>query len=133
MNHIAAYFSALFVFLALDVVWLKSVIKPLFDRNIGAMMLENPRMSLAGAFYAFYVVGILYFCAWPASNAESWRIAALNGAILGLIAYGTYEVTNMATLKNWSYGMLAFDLIGGITLTTLSAVAGYGAYRWFAQ
>ena len=65
-------------------------------------------------------------------SAETWRVAALNGAMIGFLAYGTYEATNLATLKGWSYEMLVVDVAWGMTLTTLTAVVGFLAYRWMA-
>ena len=59
-------------------------------------------------------------------------MAALNGAIIGFLAYGTYEATNLATLKGWSYEMLVVDVVWGMTLTAMTAVVGFLAYRWMA-
>ena len=129
MTYLAPYAAALIVFLIADAIWINAVMKPLFERNVGDLLLASPRFGPVVAFYAVYVVGILYFATFPATSAESWRLAAMNGAILGLLAYGTYEATNLATLKGWTYGMLAVDLSWGATLTALSAVAGYVAYR----
>ena len=132
MAYIAGYAAALIVFLALDAVWLNAVAKPMFERNLGAFLLESPRLSVAAVFYAFYVVGIVYFAVLPAAAAGAAGRALLNGALLGLIAYGTYEATNMATLKGWTYGMMVLDTAWGTALTAVSALAGYGAYRWAA-
>jgi uncharacterized membrane protein len=89
-------------------------------------------MSAAVGFYVLYVVGILYFAVAPAVSAETWRVAALNGAIIGFLAYGTYESTNLATLKGWSYEMLVVDVAWGMMLTAMTAVVGFLAYRWMA-
>lgn len=129
MSHLSAYLTAILVFLAVDAAWISAVMKPIFERNLGDMLLDSPRLSVAAGFYAFYILGVLYFCVWPAVNAEALRLAAMNGAILGFIAYGTYEATNMATLKNWTYGMMVLDVAWGMFLTALASVAGYGAYR----
>ena len=132
MNHIVSYAAALAVFLSIDVIWIITVMRPIFERNLGAMLLDSPRMGAAAAFYALYVAGIQYFAVMPAVAAETWRVAALNGAIIGFLAYGTYEVTNLATLKAWTYEMLAIDLAWGVALTALTAAAGYAAFRWMA-
>ena len=130
MSYIVAYAAALLVFLIVDAIWLNAVMAPVFERNLGDMLLETPRLGIAAGFYALYVAGILYFATWPAVAAGSWRPAALNGAVLGFLAYGTYEATNLATLRGWTYGMLAADIAWGAMLTALSAVCGYMAYRW---
>lgn len=132
MSYIVAYAAALLVFLIVDAIWLNFVMSPVFERNLGDMLLESPRLGIAAAFYAVYVLGILYFAAWPAITAGSWRPAVLNGAALGFLAYGTYEATNFATLKGWTYGMLAADIAWGAVLTAFSAVCAYLAYRWVA-
>ena len=130
MSLVVAYLAALAVFLIVDAVWLTAVMKPIFERNLGDMLLSDPRLGPAAAFYAVYVVGILYFATWPALGAGSWRLALLNGAALGFLAYGTYEATNLATLRGWTWGMLAIDLTWGMMLTAVSALAGFAAYRW---
>ncbi len=120
------YLATFAVFLVLDALMLTTVMKPLFDRHIGELMLEDPKFSVAGAFYVVYVGGILWFAGWPAlaPDGGGWRAAALNGAILGVLAYGTYEFVNMATLKGWSWQTVAFDTIWGGVLTAVSAAGG---------
>jgi uncharacterized membrane protein len=132
MNYMISYFAALFVFLAVDVVWIKTVMQPIFVRNVGEILLDEPRLGAAAVFYSLYVAGIFYFAVAPAVVSETWRIAALNGAIFGFLAYGTYEATNLATLKGWSVEMLTIDVAWGTSLTALTAVVGYLAYRWIA-
>jgi uncharacterized membrane protein len=113
MPYAASYFAALVFFLAVDIAWITTVMRPIFERNVGALLLETPRMGAAAGFYALYVAGLLYFAVAPAVSAETWRVAALNGAIIGFLAYGTYEATNLATLKGWSYEMLQGDSQAG--------------------
>lgn len=132
MNYLIGYIAALLVFLAVDVVWIKSVMQPIFERNVGAILLDEPRFGAAAGFYALYVAGIFYFAVAPAATIESWRIAALNGAIFGFLAYGTYEATNLATLKGWSLEMLTIDVAWGTALTALTSVVGYTTVRWMA-
>lgn len=132
VSYLVAYVAALLVFLIVDAVWLNAVMAPIFERNLGDMLLETPRLGIAAGFYAFYLLGVLYFAVGPAAGAGSWRVAAGNGAVLGFLAYGTYEATNLATLRGWTLGMLAMDVVWGAALTAVSAVAGYLAWRWFA-
>jgi uncharacterized membrane protein len=132
MNYAASYMAALVVFLAIDVVWISAVMRPIFERNVGALLLETPRIGAAAGFYALYVAGIVYVAVAPAVNSGIWHLAALNGAIIGFLAYGTYEATNLATLKGWSYQMLAIDVAWGTALTALTAVVGFLVYRWMA-
>ncbi|MEO0681701.1 MAG: DUF2177 family protein [Pseudomonadota bacterium] len=126
MTLIVLYLVTLAVFLGVDAVMLKTVMKPLFERHLGDMMLAQPDLRPAAAFYLVYVGGVLWFCAWPAlaPGGGGWAAAALNGALLGALAYGTYEFVNISTLKGWSWTMVAADTAWGATLTGASAAAG---------
>lgn len=124
MTLLATYVGSLFAFLAIDAVWLTLVMKPLFDRHVGALLRENILLSAAAGFYVLYVVGILYFCTLPGLREGSLGLAALNGAILGFLAYGTYEFTNMTTLKGWQWSMVFTDTAWGMALTAVTAVVG---------
>jgi uncharacterized membrane protein len=130
MTVATLYAVTLVVFLAVDAVMLTLVMNPLFQRHVGPLMAESPRLEIAALFYLVYVAGILWFCAWPALSAPSpLAHAALNGAILGVLAYGTYEFVNMSTLKGWSWTMVAADTTWGAVLTALSAAAGVWAVQ----
>ena len=132
MIHILLYISTAIVFLALDVVMLKKVMYPLFSANIGPMMLEDLRMGPAAVFYLFYVVGVVWFVSIPALNVGSIAQAFLAGAVLGALAYGTYEFTNFATLKGWTAQMVMVDVIWGAVLTGTSAAVGVAVTKYFA-
>ena len=131
MIHILLYISTAIVFLALDVVMLKKVMYPLFSANIGPMMLEDLRMGPAAVFYLFYVVGVVWFVSIPALNGGSIAQAFFAGAVLGALAYGTYEFTNFATLKGWTAQMVMVDVIWGAVLTGTSAAVGVAVTKYF--
>lgn len=131
MIHILLYISTAIVFLALDVVMLKKVMYPLFSANIGPMMLEDLRMGPATVFYLFYVVGVVWFVSIPALNVGSIAQAFFAGAVLGALAYGTYEFTNFATLKGWTAQMVMVDVIWGAVLTGTSAAVGVAITKYF--
>ena len=131
MIHILLYISTAIVFLALDVVMLKKVMYPLFSANIGPMMLEDLRMGPAAVFYLFYVVGVVWFVSIPALNVCSIAQAFFAGAVLGALAYGTYEFTNFATLKGWTAQMVMVDVIWGAVLTGTSAAVGVAVTKYF--
>ena len=131
MIHILLYISTAIVFLALDVVMLKKVMYPLFSANIGPMMLEVCRMGPAAVFYLFYVVGVVWFVSIPALNVGSIAQAFFAGAVLGALAYGTYEFTNFATLKGWTAQMVIVDVIWGAVLTGTSAAVGVAVTKYF--
>lgn len=131
MIHVLLYISTAIVFLALDVVMLKKVMYPLFSANIGPMMLEDLRMGPAAVFYLFYVVGVIWFVSIPALNVGSIAQAFFAGAVLGALAYGTYEFTNFATLKGWTAQMVMVDVIWGAVLTGTSAAVGVAVTKYF--
>ncbi|TCP41388.1 DUF2177 family protein [Rhodovulum marinum] len=129
---IVLYLVTAVVFLAVDVVALKTVMRPLFERYVGDWLLEDPRMGAAAAFYLAYVGGLVYLVSRPALIAGDPMQALVQGAILGAMAYGTYEFTNYATLKNWSVVQVVVDTTWGAVLTGGSAWVGVTVARIFA-
>jgi len=125
----AVYALTVIVFLALDAIMLKFVMRPLFSEHIGDWLLDDVRLLPAVGFYLFYVAGIVWFASMPALKTGSATHALIAGAFLGAIAYGTYEFTNYATLKNWSPSMVMVDVIWGAVLTGFSAWAGVIAVK----
>jgi uncharacterized membrane protein len=112
------------VFLALDAIVLTSVMKPLFSRHLGDAMRDSPMLAPAGLFYLAYVAGLVFLVSLPALRDAEPARAALHGAIIGAMAYGTYEFTSMSIMKDWSWAMVATDTIWGAVLTGFSAWAG---------
>ena len=132
MQLVILYLATAIVFLALDAVALKSVLKPMFDKQLGSMLLDDIRMRPAIIFYLFYIAGVLWFVSVPALKAEMPLQALIGGAIIGALAYGTYEFTNFATLRDWTSQMVMVDLAWGTVLTGFSAWAGVMITRTFA-
>ena len=126
MSYAIAYAATAFVFLAIDYVWLAFVAKDFYARSIGHLMRDAPDFGAAAVFYLFYVAGVVFFAVLP---AESWKGALLRGALLGLLAYGTYDMTNLATLKGWPWRMAAVDMAWGAFLTATAAIGGYLSFR----
>ncbi|MBP2548417.1 putative membrane protein [Neorhizobium galegae] len=122
--YAVAYLSTAFVFFGLDFLWLGKVATGFYRSQLGEMMRDRPDFAAAGAFYLVYVAGIVYFAVQPNLQGGSWTQALLSGAILGLIAYGTYDMTNLATLKNWPITVTLVDLAWGTALTGTSAAIG---------
>lgn len=112
------------IFLVLDAVMLTLVMKPLFTRHLGAVMRESPLLVPSGLFYLAYVAGLVFLVSAPALRDSLPMRAALQGAVIGAMAYGTYEFTSMAIMKDWSWAMVATDTIWGALLTGFAAWAG---------
>jgi uncharacterized membrane protein len=129
-----AYAAAALAMLGLDSIWLTVTANRLYRPILGDLMLDGFRLAPAFAFYALYLVGVLVFAIRPAFASRRWTTALLNGALFGLFAYGTYDLTNQATLKVWSSTITLADMAWGATLTAIAASFGYGAAQrlgWF--
>jgi len=124
-TYVIAYISALVVFLGIDFIWLKYVAFGFYRSQIGDLLLDKPNLSVAAVFYLFYVVGVIVLAVMPALREGSWTTAALYGAVLGFAAYGTYDFTNLATLKGWSVPVSLMDTAWGTVLTATTATASY--------
>jgi uncharacterized membrane protein len=129
LTPLAAYGGTALVFFTLDMLWLTVLGIGFYRAEIGALLLERPNLVPAVLFYLFYVAGLVGFAVLPALNAGSWVWALVAGVALGLIAYGTYDMTNLATLRGWSLNISLIDLCWGGFLSGLSALAGYWVAR----
>ena len=130
MSYLIAYLVCLVVMGGLDFLWLSNTSASLYHRDLAPLLADNPNMTVAVIFYLIFIVGILIFAVRPALASGDWRTAALYGALFGFFAYATYDLTNQATLNNWSMKLTLIDLAWGTVLTGTCAVAGYFAARW---
>jgi len=124
MKIMILYLATAFIFFAVDFIGLRYLVKPVFDRHIAHLFADPFRAVPALLFYLGYVAGILWFVSVPALRAGDPVAALVGGIALGLLAYGTYEFTNYATLRDWSMEQVAVDTIWGGALTGFSAWAG---------
>lgn len=132
LRTISAYVGTGAVMLVLDIIWLSTMIG-IYRQYIGEVLLDGVRMGPAIAFYLLYVAGITYFAVLPSLDGGSWTDAAIRGAALGLIGYGTYDLTNQATLKVWPTAMTVLDMSWGTFLTSLSAIGGFLAASYMTR
>lgn len=124
-THLVAYLATVIVLLGIDFVWLSIMGRPLYRRTLGDALVQNFRIIPAVAFYLLYPVGIMTFAVFPALDGSLWRTALVQGALFGFFAYATYNLTNHATLRNWSTTITLIDLGWGTILTAVSATFGY--------
>ena len=129
MTFAKAYGFTLVVFLAVDLLWLGVVMRGFYASQLGPLLRDSPMIAPAALFYLAYVAGIVWFAVLPALASGDWKTAALNGAILGLLAYGTYDMTNLSTLKDWPVPVSFVDMFWGGVVTGVSATAGFYATR----
>lgn len=127
-----AYVGSAISMLALDIFWLSTMAERLYRPQLGELLADDFRLGPAMAFYALYLFGLVYFVVLRALNEGDWKKAALDGALLGLVAYGVYDLTNQATLRHWPVIVTSLDLVWGSILTAVSAVAGYQVARRFS-
>jgi uncharacterized membrane protein len=128
------YFITLFVFLVLDAIWLGLIAQPFYQAQIGFLLAKNPNWAAAGVFYLLYVAGLVTLVVEPALRAGTppgW--AALRGAFFGLIAYATYDLTNLATVDRWPIAITAVDIAWGVALGALTAPAAVWVGRRIAK
>ena len=116
-----AYLATLLAFLVLDGLWLGVLMGPTYKSLLGSLMLDRPRLLPAVLFYLLYVLGCVVFVVLPSA---SWQRAARLGALLGLVAYGTYDLSNWATLQGWSAGLAVMDMAWGTFLTAACCTFG---------
>mgnify|MGYP003383697126 CR=1 FL=1 len=109
------------IFLAIDIVWLALIAPKLYKANIGHLMAEKPNLLAAGVFYLLYIAALLFFVIDPALIKGSVWQAVWTGAFLGLTMYATYDLTNLATLKDWPLKITAIDLAWGTFITAATS------------
>ena len=124
MTFLILFFATAVIFLALDALMLTFVMRPLFERHIGDMLLADIRYVPALLFYLGYVAGLIWLVSLPALRDGDPLRAALQGAVVGAMAYGTYEFTSYAIMKGWHPSMVAMDLAWGTALTAVAAWGG---------
>jgi len=119
----ATIISAL-IFLIIDVIWLSFSVKSFYRPNIGHLLLETPVMWAAILFYLIYVIGLAVVIIEPSLDYQNTQKFLIKAFMFGLVAYGTYNLTNMATIKGWSPNVVFVDMIWGGSLTTFSSFFG---------
>lgn len=121
-RYMSLYLACAVVFFVIDFIWLSLAGPTIYKREIGNLLLEQPNLLVAAGFYLFYVVGLVVLVAAPA-NGDVGR-ALLMGAVLGFVAYGTYDLTNLSTMRGFTPTIAVIDMAWGTFLTAISAGAG---------
>lgn len=116
--------SALF-FMVIDAVWLGFLGRDFYKQQLGPLMLERPLWLAAVLFYVIYSLAIVMLAGLPAARDMGWETALLNGAVLGLAAYGAYDLSNLATLKSWPLALTFVDMAWGTLLTACTAYLAF--------
>ncbi len=132
MAMIIGYFGALAAFVAADMVWLGAMASRLYRPVLGEMAAPTVNLPAAAVFYLLLPVGIAIFAVAPGLRSGSLVLAAFNGALFGFFTYATYDLTNQATLRNWTTQLTVIDIAWGVALGALAASAGFLAASRFA-
>jgi uncharacterized membrane protein len=117
MKVVYLYLICTAIFFAIDMAWLGFFAKNFYKEKLGYIMADKVNWPAAAIFYLIYIGGILFFAVMPALRGQSCTLAMLNGAVLGLLCYATYDLTNMATISRWPLIVVIVDIIWGIVLT----------------
>jgi uncharacterized membrane protein len=123
------YIIAFIIFLAIDALWLGLVAPRFYKAQIGHLMSERPNFIAALVFYLLFIIGVVYFVVNPAIEAQSITKVLVAGALFGFMTYATYDLTNLATLKDWPITVTIVDLIWGTSLSTLIGLFTYLIYN----
>ena len=120
-----SYIAALTAFVVLDAFWLLFIAAEIFQAEIGALLRPEPLLAAAAAFYLIYIAAVVVLAVAPAIQQRSAGGAMWRGAVFGLAAYATFDLTNLAVLSGWSVYVSLVDMIWGTGGTALAALAGY--------
>ena len=131
-KYLSAYLATGFVMIAVDMLWLGLIAKPLYQQGLGHLMAERPNLVAAAAFYVVYGLGLMLFAIMPNAADPGWLRTAAAAAMFGFVAYATYDLSNLATLRGWPIGLSLIDMVWGATLSAVAATAGRFAWNRFA-
>jgi uncharacterized membrane protein len=118
------------VFFAIDIIWLGLIAKGFYRRQLDFILSPQVNWTAAVVFYLIYIAGILFFAVRPALDHNSWRQAAALGALFGFFTYATYDLTNLATIKNWPMIIVIVDILWGVCLCGVVALLSFAMSKW---
>lgn len=125
MTYVIAYLIAGVAFLAIDAVWLGVIAKNFYGAQLGDLMADDVKFGVAAVFYLLYAVGIVVFAIRPALASNDVMEAIIYAALFGFLAYGTYDFTNLSTIRDWPWVVTLVDVTWGTVLTIVAAVIGF--------
>ncbi|MGY8904299.1 MAG: DUF2177 family protein [Burkholderiales bacterium] len=131
MRYLGGYAACFIVIVALDALWLGLIAKPLYQQGIGHLMALKFNVAVALLFYALFALGLMIFAVVPHQETIGWSKTLTAAALFGFFAYATYDLTNLATLRDWPVGVSLLDMAWGTLVSTVSAAAAKGAMQQF--
>jgi uncharacterized membrane protein len=133
MPYVTAYLTVLAIFAVIDTLWLGTMASKIYRPLLGDILVQDFRVVPAVVFYAFYAAGLVIFAVAPALKSGQWTTALLWGALFGLFAYGTYDLTNYATLRNWGLRITVIDMAWGTFVSGVASVLAYQLSSWLMR
>lgn len=130
MFYLKLYCCTLLCFFAIDMVWLVLVAREFYQKHLGFLLKDNPNWPAAIVFYLLFVFGLLIFVVVPGLDAGSTKKVIISGCLYGLITYATYDLTNLATVKQWPWIVAVVDMMWGGVLATSVSYLGFLAGKW---
>lgn len=129
LQYLGLYLAVFLTMFVIDAVWLGFIAKSMYANAMGSLMSPNPNLWAAAAFYLLFPVGLVIFAVLPQADSPVWK-AALMGALFGFFAYSTYDLTNLAVIKNWPLGLTFIDMAWGTMVSGIAATAGKLAFDY---
>ncbi|MDA3847100.1 MAG: DUF2177 family protein [Vallitaleaceae bacterium] len=131
LETVKVYIIGLLVFFVVDIIWLALVAKNIYQKELGYVMSDKPNWAAAIIFYLIFITGLVFFVINPAIQKDSWTYALLVGMFFGFITYATYDLTNLATLKDWPLKITIIDMIWGTSLGGLVSTITFFIVKLF--
>jgi uncharacterized membrane protein len=124
LNQITLFLVTLAIFIGIDLVWLGFIAKSFYRAEIGTLLAENMSLPAAASFYVIYAAGLMFFAIQPSLATGGWTRALMLGALFGFVAYTTYDLSNLATLRGWTVKLAVVDMVWGAALSGFTAAVG---------
>lgn len=125
LKYLAVYFSFLLSFVIIDFIWLLGIAKNLYRDDMGSLMASEPKLLAGLGFYLFYALGASIFVILPAISKQSWLYAVQYGALFGFFCYMTYDLTNLAVIRDFPMRLAFVDIVWGSAVTAASSALAY--------
>ena len=129
---VITYLLMAILFLALDLFWLGLIAKNFYQKHLGTFFSDKINWKAAVIFYLLFILGAMIFSVYPAVARDSLTKAMIFGVLFGLFTYATYDLTNLATLKDWPVPIVIVDIIWGMVLCGVISVFGFGVAKWLS-
>lgn len=129
-EFVITYLLMAILFLALDLFWLGLIAKNFYQKHLGRFFSDKVNWTAAMIFYFLFVLGTMIFAVYPGVAQDSLMRAMMFGVLFGLFTYATYDLTNLATLKDWPVPIVIVDIIWGMVLCGAISAFGFGVAKW---